>query len=207
MKATSTSRWNIIMMLMLNTMLVLFVHAVHSIPIHHYKPRAFRPYITRPPPPSDGADTSTDLESPPPPLPPPPTPNPNPNSKSPSSLEGRIRNINQLLCDESCSLECCRRFVFNDSLCLRGLLPEPGFPRPQYIAGRRSPYTFCKSECYNRCNYEMPPNLYQCTAGCAYNFITTKSAELTHDPAADADEVRKHVASCYNNCKTYSELL
>ncbi|CAB4303020.1 unnamed protein product [Prunus armeniaca] len=66
----------------------------------------------------------------------------------------------------------------------------------------------------------MPPNLYQCTAGCAYNFITTTTPTQSNDDSAsssfcvftwtygivaDAEKLKKDIGSCYKKCQKYSQ--
>ncbi|TQD72343.1 hypothetical protein C1H46_042124 [Malus baccata] len=194
MEGTTIFSLNVTKLLMINAVLV---HALQVQTLRiHYKPR-LRPYLTRPPPPpTDGASSS--LPSPTRPIPSPPLP----------SFKGRFRNFNQHICDQSCTLECCDLFGINETLCLNGRLPDhdhPGLPhRPPFIGRILTPYSICYSQCNKRCSYQLPPTLFQCTAGCGYHFIDTKSAELTD---LDADKVKKRAASCYHKCRKIFEVV
>ncbi|PQM35699.1 hypothetical protein Pyn_39075 [Prunus yedoensis var. nudiflora] len=97
-----------------------------------------------------------------------------PSAHRAPSPGSHFRAINRRICDESCALEC------HGNMLLR-------------------PPTHCDT-CLRRCNIQLPPSLYQCTAGCAYNFITSTSQSTDHSVAAAAEEVKRHVGSCYKKC-------
>lgn len=79
---------------------------------------------------------------------PPPRP-PNANNP-PSSPKDRFSAVNDRICHESCSA----KFILS-------------------WKARFQPSISCHDECTRKCDTLIPPNLYQCTAGCTYNFITS----------------------------------
>ncbi|KAH0982523.1 hypothetical protein GBA52_009700 [Prunus armeniaca] len=109
----------------------------------------------------------------PPPPPPPRSPNPylNPNRPPPSGTSSRL---NTRICYESCSYECRGEVRKNNSSNPSPIPPD--FPDQPIIRPMG-----CGGYCYLRCSQQMPPNLYQCTAGCAYNFITTTTPTQSNE--------------------------
>lgn len=108
-----------------------------------------------------------------PPPPPPRSPNPylNPNRPPPSGTSSRL---NTRICYESCSYECRGEVRKNNSSNPSPIPPDfPDQPKIRPMG--------CGGYCYLRCSEQMPPNLYQCTAGCAYNFITTTTPTQSND--------------------------
>lgn len=96
-----------------------------------------------------------------PPSPPPPPP------QSPNPYHTRI-------CYESCSYECRGEMSKDNS-------PNPSPNPPDLPDQPKIPPMGCGGYCYLRCSEQMPPNLYQCTAGCAYNFMTTTTPTQSND--------------------------